>query len=1053
MWIVRLALRRPYTFVVMALLIAVLGGVSVVSMPKDIFPVIDIPVVSAIWSYGGLSPDEMQNRITTVVERAMTTTVNDIRHIESQSLRGISIIKTFFQPGASVDAAVAQINAISETLLRPLPPGITPPLILQYNASNVPVLLTSISSETIPEQELNDYANSFIRTQLVTVHGASVPLPYGGKSRQVMADLDSDALYARGLSPQDVIDALLAQNVILPAGTAKMGTREYDVALNGSPAALEELNQLPIAYADGATVFMRDVAHVHDGFAPQTNLVRRDSRHSVLLPVLKSGGASTLDVVAGVKELMPKVMASLPAAINADFLFDQSIFVRAAIADVLREGVIAAVLTAMMILLFLGSARSTLVVITSIPLSILVSVIVLKLCGQTLNVMTLGGLALAVGILVDDATVEIENIHRNAATGKPLREAILDGAQQIAVAAFVSTLSICIVFVPIFALQGAAGSLFWPLALAVVSAMLASYLLSRTLVPTMVLYLLSGEIGSDAHAPAARRSRLDRVHERFNRGFEALARRYESALAAAFAHRRSVLLGFGVFAAASLLLAPFVGRDFFPAVDAGQLRLHVRAPTGTRLEETERFFEAVEERIRTIIPPEETAVILDNIGIPNLVNLALSDSVTISSADGEILVALNEKHAPTAQYLKTLREVLPKEFPQLTFFAQPADMVSQILNFGLPAPIDVQISGPIADQDANFALAHRIAERMKSVRGAVDVHVHQVLDGPRLKVDVDRSLALEAGLTQNDVASSVLLALTGSGTTGLNYWLNAKNGVSYPVVVQTPQHRIDRVNALQNIPVAFSGSGAPQLLGNLGSVSRATTPVVMSHYNVQPVVDVYANVQGTDLGSVADAVNEIVADARTNLSKASSIVVRGQVQSMSESFVGLALGIAFAILFVYFLMVVNFQSWLEPFIILMALPGALAGILWMLFATGTTINVPSLMGCIMAIGVATSNSILLVTFANEQHAEGLAHGEAAQSAGRTRLRPVLMTAIAMGIGMLPMSLGLGEGGEQNAPLGRAVIGGLSVATAYTLVFVPLMYSLLMERADRPRVES
>jgi multidrug efflux pump subunit AcrB len=882
----------------------------------------------------------------------------------------------------------------------------------------------------------------------VTVRGASVPPAYGGKPRQILADIDPDALYARGLSPADVLNAMLVQNVILPAGTAKMGVREYDVALNGSPTVLADLDELPIKTVNGAVVKMRDVAHVHDGFSPQTNLIRRDGKHSVMLSILKSGSASTLAVVQGIKDLMPRILAGMPPELKADFLFDQSLFVRAAISGVLREGAIAAGLTALMILLFLGSARSTVIVATSIPLSILTSILVLKLFNETLNVMTLGGMALAVGILVDDATVEIENIHRNLAMQKPIRQAILDGAQQIAVAAFVSTLSICIVFVPVFALGGVVGSLFSPLALAVVSAMLASYLLSRTLIPTMVLYLLPKELERErAEGHDAPRGRLARLHQRFQAGFDRLGRRYERALAAALGRRRPLLLAFGAFAAASLILVPFVGRDFFPTVDAGQLRLHVRTPTGTRIEQTEHWFQRVEDRIRTIIPAAETAVILDNIGIPNGINLALTDSATISSADGEILVSLAPSHGPTAGYLKQLRDVLPREFPELTFFAQPADMVSQILNFGLPAPIDVQISGPNAESAKNFTAAQQIAARLQTIPGAVDVHVHQVLDGPRLQLDVDRALALENGLTQNDVGQSLLISLNGSGTTNTNFWLNPKNGVSYPVVIQTPQHRIDSIGALQNTPVSVGGTNATALLSTLASVARTTTPVALNHYNVQPVFDVFASVQGTDLGTVADQVAKVVDEFRGTISKASTITVRGQVQSMGEAFRGLGLGIAFAILLVYFLMVVNFQSWLDPLIILMALPGALAGILWMLFATGTTINVPSLMGAIMAIGVATSNSILMITFANEQRRdENLDAHDAALVAGRTRLRPVLMTALAMGIGMLPMSLGLGEGGEQNAPLGRAVIGGLAVATSYTLFFVPVMYSLLRQRA-------
>ncbi|HKC52500.1 MAG TPA: efflux RND transporter permease subunit, partial [Myxococcota bacterium] len=821
MWIVRLALRRPYTFVVMAMLIGVLGVLSIVTMPTDIFPNIDIPVVSSVWGYGGLAPDEMQNRITTIVERAMTTTVNDIQHIESQTLRGVSVIKVFFQPGARVEAGVAQINAISNTLLRPLPPGITPPLILQYNAASVPVLLMSLSSDTLSDQEINDLAGNFIRTQLVTVQGASVPPAYGGKSRQVVADLDAEAIYARGLSPQDVASALGDQNVILPAGTAKMGVREYDVALNGSPPVLADLDELPIKSVNGALVKMRDVAHIHDGFAPQTNLVRRDGHHAVMLAVLKSGGASTLSVVQGVKDLMPKILAGMPPTLKTDLLFDQSLFVRAAISDVVREGAIAAGLTALMILMFLGSPRSTVIVATSIPLSVLTSILVLKLFHQTLNVMTLGGMALAVGILVDDATVEIENIHRNLALHKPIRQAILDGAQQIAVAAFVSTLAICIVFVPVFALGGVVGSLFSPLALAVVSAMLASYLLSRTLIPTMVLYLLPGELERERAQPhAVRRGRIAHLHRRVQVAFDRLGAAYERNLTAALARRRPVLLGFAGFAAGSLLLAPFVGRDFFPYVDAGQIRLHVRAPSGTRIEETEHYVQRVEDRIRTLIPKDEIAVILDNLGVPGGINLAITDSASLSAAEGEILVSLRPSHASTAGYLKQLRAVLPAEFPELTFFAQPADMVGQILNFGLPAPIDVQISGPNAEREANFAAVQQIAARLREIPGAVDVHVHQVLDGPRLALEVDRSLAAQSGLTERDVAQSLLISLTGNGSTSTNFWLNPRNGVSYQVVIQSPQHRLGNIGALQNTPVSLGGNGSPILLSNLASIAR-----------------------------------------------------------------------------------------------------------------------------------------------------------------------------------------------------------------------------------------
>jgi multidrug efflux pump subunit AcrB len=1056
MWIVRLALRRPYTFVVLALLIGVLGIVSIASMPIDIFPAINIPVVNVIWNYSGLSPTEMQDRIVTISERAFTTTVGGIEHIESVSLRGVAVTRLYFHPNVPIEAAIAQVNAQAQQIVRALPPGIFPPLIIQYNAASVPVVLASLSSDVLPEQQLNDLGNNFIRTQLVTIPGAAVPVPYGGKIRVVNVDIDPDALYARGLSPQDVANAILSQNVILPAGTAKIGTREYDVATNSSPVLLDDLNRIPIRYLNGSLLSVADVAFVHDGFNPQTNLVRRDGRHSALLPILSNGSVSTLSVVSGARQLMPKILAGLPSSLKVDFLFDQSLFVRAAIMGVVREGAIAAALTALMILLFLGSWRSTLIVITSIPLSILTSIIVLKVLHQSLNVMTLGGMALAVGILVDDATVEIENNHRQMELGKPLRQAILDGAAEVATPAFVATLSICIVFVPILFLSGVGGALFAPLAMSVVFAMLASYFLSRTLVPTMVLYLLAPEARAHArraagHDAAAHRSLFGRVSDRFEVGFRRLTAAYEGVLDWALAHTWTVMSVFVAFAVLSLSLYPFVGRDFFPAVDAGQLRLHVRAPAGTRIEETERYFQDVEDYIRQVIPAGQLAAIIDNIGVPNSINLALSDSVTVGPADGEILVSLKTPHGPTADYLKRLRAELPRRFPDLTFFAQPADIVSQILNFGLPAPIDIQVTGPLADSEKNYQVAQQIAAELRGVPGAVDVHVQQILDAPRIMVDADRALALQVGLTQHDVANSLLISLTGSGATTTNFWLNEKNGVSYQVTVQTPQRRVSSLEMLERTPVAIPGQSAPQLLGNLAEFRRTVTPLSLNHYNVQPVFDVYAGVQGRDLGSVAGEVNRIIAKLQGQLPRATSIVVRGQVQSMNQSFLALGLGIAFAVLFVYFLMVVNFQSWLDPLIILMALPGALAGILWALFVTGTTISVPALMGCIMAIGVATSNSILMITFANEQRqAEFGGHGarEAALLAGRTRLRPVLMTALAMLIGMLPMSLALGEGGEQNAPLGRAVIGGLMIATFYTLLFVPVAYSVLRRKAPK-----
>ncbi len=1053
MWIVRLALRRPYTFVVAALLTAVMGGLATTTMPVDIFPKIDIPVISVIWTYGSLSPTEMQDRITTIVERALTTTVSNIEHMESQSVRGTSVIKLFFQPGADINAAIAQVTALCQAVTKPLPPGITPPLILQYNAADVPVLMISLGSDQLSEQEISDLGNNFIRGQLVTVQGAAVPLPYGGKNRVVNIDVDPDALYARGLSAQDVLNATLKQNIIVTPGTAKMGPIEYDIGINSSPELLKELNDIPIRYVNGALVYVRDVGFVHDGFTPQTNLVRRDGRHSALLPVLTSGNASTLSVVSGVRKLLPTIMAGMPKSLTADFLFDQSIFVRAAVTGVVREGAIAACLTGLMILLFLGSWRSTLIVVTSIPLSILASISVLYLMGQTLNVMTLGGLALAVGILVDDATVAIENNHRHMAMGTPLRRAILDAAAEVATPAIVATLSICIVFVPIFLLTGVGGFLFSPLAMAVVFAMLASYVLSRTLVPTMLLYLMPAEARL-RHAEATgarRRSIFERISHGFEAGFRRFADAYQGTLDWVLEYRWLAMTAFLAFAIASLGLYPFIGRDFFPTVDAGQLRLHVRCPPGTRIEQSEVYFQQVEDYIRQVIPAGELAAITDNIGLPNNINLALSDSVTVGSSDGEILVALNATHGPTADYLKTLREQLPTRFPDLEFFTQPADIVSQILNFGLPAPIDIQVSGPILENEQNYQIAQHIARDLSGVAGAVDVHVQQILSSPRLMVDTDRQIAQQVGLTEQDMANSLSISLSGSGTATTNFWLNTKNGVRYPVVVQTEQHRVSSMDDLHRMPIATVGQATPQLLGNLATISRTTTPLSLSHYNVQPVFDVYANVQGTDLGSVSNAVAGIVAKYNATISKASTITVRGQVQSMNESFFQMALGICFAILLVYSLMVVNFQSWLDPFIILMALPGALAGILWALFVTHTTISVPALMGCIMAIGVATSNSILLVTFANDQRRPASGSHDARSAAllaGRTRLRPVLMTALAMLLGMLPMSLGLGEGGEQNAPLGRAVIGGLVVATFYTLFFVPAAYSLLQREAPK-----
>jgi multidrug efflux pump subunit AcrB len=1075
MWIVRLALRRPYTFTVMAILIVLMGIVTITRMATDIFPKIDIPVVSVIWSFPGVAPEEMEKRFVTVTERAMTTTVNDIEHIESQSYNGVSVIKVFFHEGAKVEAGVAQVTSITQTLLRILPPGTTPPLILQYSASNVPILQLGLTSKTLSEQQLYDLGLNFIRTQLATVQGAQVPLPYGGKSRQVMVDIDPQKLFGKGLSPADVSNALNAQNVILPAGTQKIGDREYNVRLNSSPELLQALNDLPIKQVNNAMVYIRDVAHVRDGFAVQTNIVAQNRVRSALLTVLKSASASTLDIISRVKAALPRIKATLPPELDITQLFDQSIFVRAAINGVVKEGVIAACLTALMILLFLGSWRSTLVVATSIPLSILCSVIILSALGQTLNLMTLGGLALAVGILVDDATVEIENIHRNLAMKKPMVRAILDGASQIAVPAFVSTLCICIVFVPIFFLSGTARFLFQPLAMAVIFAMLASYLLSRTVVPTMVRFLLREHLdeidtslarsveGSDGgEEKIANRSRenptaprlsglgqifgfLSWIHEKFNHVFEKLRARYVNALRWCLEHRRLVFGAMGAMLLVSFALVPFLGRDFFPAVDAGQFRLHVRAPAGTRLESTQERFFQVGNAIREVIPPNEIQNVLDNIGLPSSgINLAFGDSSTISSADGEILVALNPNHKPTAQYVRILREKLHRDFPDMEFFFSAPDIVGQILNFGIPAPIDIQITGR---DPKGYDIANEIKTRVAQIPGAVDTHVHQLVHGPDLRVNVNRTRAEQIGLTQSNVAQTMLISLSSSGQTAPNYWLNFQNGVNYQVAVQTPQYKMDTLQDLKNTPVVAPNLPRPELLGNLATVERSESPVIVNHYNVQPVFDVLANVQGRDLGGVADGVAKVVDSFKSKLPRGTFLSIRGQVQSMNSSFAGLGAGLIFAIVLVYFLMAVNFQSWTDPFIIIMALPGALCGIIWMLFITGTTLNVPSLMGAIMAIGVATANSILVVTFANDERCahENKSAFDAALAAGFTRLRPVIMTALAMIIGMLPMSLGLGEGGEQNAPLGRAVIGGLLVATVTTLFFVPLVYSLLRKK--------
>jgi CzcA family heavy metal efflux pump len=1037
MWIVRLALRRPYTFTVVALLILILGTLSAWRMAKDIFPPIDIPVVSVIWQYTGLTPDEMEKRMILLSERGMTTTVNDIEHIESQSLLGVGVIKVFFYPGTSMGAAVAQITAISQSSLRQMPPGTTPPLIIRYSVDNVPILQLGVSSPKYSEQALYDYTANFARVQLATVQGASMPNPYGGRIRQVEVDIDPQALQANGLTPSDVSAAINAQNLTLPSGTVKIGTREYGVLLNNSPGLVADLGNLPIKRTNGATIYVRDVAQVRDGSPPQTNIVRQNGRRGVLLSVLKNGGSSTLDVISRLKAAMPRVRAILPPEINFVPQLDQSIFVRAALDGVVREAILAALLTAAMILLFLGTWRNTLVVVLSIPLSIFCSVACLFACGQTINAMTLGGLALAVGMLVDDATVTIENIERNLGMGKSLLQGILDGAQQIAVPAFVSTLCICIVFVPIFFLSGVTKYLFSPLALAVIFAMLASYFLSRTVVPTFVHYLLGGQpLRHDENVAGFFRQ----IHLRFNRRFEHLRTTYVGWLQWCLDHRKVLVLGMAAAAMVTALLVPFLGRDFFPRVDAGSFRLHVRAPAGTRIEETERIFSRVEDDIRSVIPAGELETILDNIGLPNSsLNLANSDMATIGPADGEILVSLNPgNHHSTWGYVRRIRAQLNHDFPQCQFFTQSSDIVGQILNFGLPAPIDIQIAG--RDRTANYALARELSGRVAAIPGAVDVHVQQVVDAPYFQVNVDRTRAEQIGLNQSVIANNLLFSLSGSGQSAPNFWLNPDNGVQYLVATQTPQFRIDSPAAILGTPVGSTETGSPQILGNVAEIKRITAPAVVSHFNVQPVLDVYANVDGRDLGSVASAVRRLLPEFEARLPRGSFISMRGQVQSMDDSFASLSIGVIFAIVLVYLLMVINFQSWLDPLIIIMALPWALCGIVWILLLTGTTLSVPSLMGAIMSVGVATANSVLVVTFANDQRKEGLDARAAAVAAGHTRLRPVLMTAFAMIIGMLPMALGFGEGGEQNAPLGRAVIGGLIVATVATLFVVPVIYA-------------
>ncbi|MEP7052475.1 MAG: efflux RND transporter permease subunit [Pseudomonadota bacterium] len=1049
MWLVRVALQRPYTFVVMSMLIVILGVFTIVRMPTDIFPDIDIPVISVIWNYGGLPPEEMEKRIVTNYERVLTTTVNDIEHVESQTLSGIAVIKIFFQPGASIDAATAQVTAISQTVVRQMPPGATPPFIIRYSASNVPILQIALESDSLSEQQLFDYGVNFIRADIATVPGAQLPYPYGGKQRQVMVDIDPQRLYAWGLSPRDVNNALGVQNVVLPTGTAKMGVEEYPVIINSSPEVIAELGNLPIKTVNGTTVYIKDVANVRDGYAPQTSMVHVSGGKSVLMTILKNGSASTLDVVGRIRDIMPATLAKLPKELKASLLFDQSVFVRAAVSGVVKEAAIAAALTALMILLFLGSWRSTLIVVISIPLSILVSIIVLRAMGHTLNVMTLGGMALAVGILVDDATVAIENIHRNMGQKKPFIRAIVDGAQEISVPALVSTLCICIVFVPVAFIAGAAKSLFVPLALAVVFAMLTSYFLSRTLVPTLVRFLLEKEAKEHEHGgEVATPGLAKRFFSAFDRSFVRLRTGYGGWLAWTLEHRALFATVFLAFVVSSvLLLLPLLGRDFFPTVDAGLIKLHVRSAPGLRIEETERRFAAIEKTIKTVIPKHEIATMLDTMGVPNSgLNLSLSEGALISPSDGQISIALKEDHQPTADYVRAIRRKLHQEYPDSTIFFLAPDISTQVLNFGLAAPIDVQLVGAPGKENETLAVANKIMAQMRGIPGAADVHMAQVLNKPELRIDVDRTMASLSGMTQRDVASDLLVSLSSSSQVAPSYWLDSKRGVQYLVAVQTPQYANNSVDAVNNTPLSTGTNDGPQLLSNVAAISRTVGPANITHYNAARTFDVQANVDGTDLGSVADAVAKIVASVKPDLPRGTTVKIKGQVESMESSFAGLGYGLIFSVVLVYLLMVVNFQSWLDPLVILMALPGAIAGIVWLLFLSHTTLSVPALMGSIMCVGVATANSILVVTFANDQRKVGRDAKHAALAAGMTRLRPVLMTAMAMIIGMLPMSLGLGEGGEQNAPLGRAVIGGLLLATLTTLFFVPVMYSALRRKA-------
>ena len=1043
MWIVRLALRRPYTFVVMAILILVMGVVSILRTPTDIFPNINIPVVSIIWNYNGLVPKEMSDRIISITERNLTTVVDNIEHVESQSLYGIAVVKVFLQPNASTDRAIAQITASSQTQLRQLPAGTTPPLVIAYSASSVPVMQLALSGKGLSEQQLNDYGLNFIRTQLITVPGTAVPYPYGGKQRQVQVDLNPAALQSKGLSPLDVVNAITLQNLILPTGTSKIGSKEYDVDIpNAAPQSIADLNRIPIKTVGSTTIYMKDVAWVRDGFPPQTNIVRVNGQRSVLLTIQKAGDASTLKVISGLKALLPQIATTVPPQLKMTPLADQSIFVLGAIKGVVREALIAACLTAFMILIFLGNWRSTLIIATSIPLAILVSIIALSLIGQTINIMTLGGLALAVGILVDDATVEVENINRNREEepDKDLDEVILHSAMQIATPAFVATLSICIVFAPMFFLSGVARYLFLPLAEAVVFAMLASYFLSRTIVPTMAKYLLRGQkIGQHDSS----RNFFVRWQQKFEAGFETFRENYQRLLEGCLRHRKTFLITFFAACLGSLaVIVPWLGQDFFPSVDAGSFKLHMRGPTGMRIEDTAYLCDLVEDSIRKQIPTAEVGSIIDNIGLPySGINLSYSNSAPIGTSDADIMVTLSAKHHPTDDYVKQLRLSLAKNFPGVTFAFLPSDMVTQILNFGLPAPIDIQVIGN--DLEGNRAWASQLLQRIRNVPGTADLRVQQPFDQPYLHMNIERTKAQELGFSAHDIAQNLLVSLSGSFQTSPTFWVDPKNGVSYSIATQTPQYYADTLQDLVNTPVTGADPSAPpSLMASLVSTQRGTGMGVVSHYNVAPVIDIFGSTQGRDLGGVSRDVNRVIDSLRAQLPRGSRVVIRGQVQTMKSSYTGLLVGLVFAIMLDYFLIVVNFQSWLDPLIMISALPAALAGIAWCLFITHTALSVPALMGTIMCMGVATANSILVVSFATERMAEGKDAVSAALEAGFTRFRPVLMTALAMIIGMVPMAFGMGDGGEQNAPLGRAVIGGLIFATISTLLFVPTVFSVL-----------